>query len=58
MQIMFSTGALSLPTSVAVGDFNNDSELDITVGNSGTENIGILYGYGNDSFNESNNIFN
>jgi hypothetical protein len=50
MQIMFSTGALSLPTSVAVGDFNNDSELDITVANSGTGNIGVLFGYGNGSF--------
>ncbi len=50
MQIMFSTGALSLPTSVTIGDFNNDSELDITVANSGTENIGVLFGYGNGSF--------
>jgi hypothetical protein len=50
MQIMLSVGALSLPTSVAVGDFNNDSELDITIANSGTENIGIFYGYGNGSF--------
>jgi hypothetical protein len=50
MQIMFSTGALSISTSVAVGDFNNDSELDITVANSGIENIGVLYGYGNGSF--------
>jgi predicted nucleotidyltransferase len=50
MQIMFPTGALSLPTSVAVGDFNNDSELDIAVANSGTENIGLLFGYGNGTF--------
>jgi hypothetical protein len=50
MQIMFSTGALSLPNSVAVGDFNNDSKLDITVANSGTENIGVFFGYGNGSF--------
>jgi hypothetical protein len=50
MQMMFSTGALSLPTSVAIGDFNNDTELDITVANSGTENVGVLYGYGNGSF--------
>jgi hypothetical protein len=50
IQIMFSTGALSLPISVAVGDFNNDSELDITVANSGTENIDVLFGYGNGSF--------
>ena len=41
--MMFSTGALSLPTSVAVGDFNNDSELDITVANSATENVGVLF---------------
>jgi predicted nucleotidyltransferase len=50
IQIILSTGALSLPTSVAIGDFNNDSELDITVANSGTENIGVLFGYGNGSF--------
>ncbi len=50
MQIMFSTGVLSLPNSVAVGDFNNDGELDITVANSGTGNIGVLYRYGNDNF--------
>jgi hypothetical protein len=50
VQIMFSTGALSLPTSVSVGDFNNDSELDITIANSGTQNISVLFGYGNGSF--------
>jgi hypothetical protein len=50
MQMMFSTGALSLPTSIAVGDFNSDSELDITVANSGTENVGVLFGFGNGSF--------
>ncbi len=50
MQMMFSTGALSLPTSVAVGDFNNDSELDIAVANSASENVVILYGYGNGSY--------
>ncbi|CAF4188254.1 unnamed protein product, partial [Adineta steineri] len=41
---------LSFPTSVAVDDLNNDNELDIIVANSATENIGILYGYGNGSF--------
>ena len=50
MQMMFSTGALSLPTSVAVGDLNSDNQLDITVANSGSGNIGVLYGYGNGSF--------
>ena len=50
LQTMFSTGDLSFPTSVAVGDFNNDTELDITVANSATDNVGILFGYGNGSF--------
>ncbi|CAF4135376.1 unnamed protein product [Adineta steineri] len=50
LQTIFSTGDLSFPTSVAVDDLNDDNELDIIVANSATENIGILYGYGNGSF--------
>ncbi|CAF1461237.1 unnamed protein product [Adineta steineri] len=50
LQTVFSTGDLSFPTSVAVNDLNNDNELDIIVANSATENVGILYGYGNGSF--------
>ncbi|CAF0890611.1 unnamed protein product [Adineta steineri] len=50
LQTVFSTGDLSFPTSVAVDDLNNDNELDIIVANSATENVGILYGYGNGSF--------
>ena len=50
MQYTFTTGSLSFPTSIAIGDLNNDSELDIVVANSGTQTVGILYGYGNDSF--------
>jgi hypothetical protein len=46
----FSTGDRSLPTSVTVGEFNSDNQLDIAVANSGTNNIGILLGYGNGSF--------
>ncbi|CAF1004333.1 unnamed protein product [Adineta steineri] len=49
-QTMFSTGTLSLPTSVAVSDLDNDGELDIIVANSAADNVGILYGYGNGSF--------
>ena len=49
-QTMFSTGALSFPTSVAVGHFNNDSELDITVANAGTDSVSILFGDGNGNF--------
>ena len=32
------------PHSVALGDFNNDSWLDIVVANDGTNNVGILFG--------------
>ncbi|CAF3673135.1 unnamed protein product [Adineta steineri] len=54
LQTVFSTGDLSFPTSVAVDDLNNDNELDIIVANSATENVGILYGYGNGSFTNLN----
>ncbi|CAF4630636.1 unnamed protein product, partial [Rotaria socialis] len=44
----FSTG-LS-PWSVAVGDFNNDTRLDIVVANSDDNSVSVLLGYGNGSF--------
>jgi hypothetical protein len=47
-QITYSIG--TSPYSVAVGDFNKDTRLDIVVANSGDSNIGILLGYGNGSF--------
>ncbi|CAF0853554.1 unnamed protein product [Adineta steineri] len=50
LQTVFSTGDLSFPTAVAVDDLNNDNELDIIVAISATENVGILFGYGNGSF--------
>ena len=36
--------------SIAVGDFNNDTFIDIVVANSGRDNVGMFLGYGNDSF--------
>ncbi|CAF4810248.1 unnamed protein product, partial [Rotaria socialis] len=44
----FSTGYR--PKSVAVGDFNKDTRLDIVVENSNDNNVSVLLGYGNGSF--------
>ena len=46
----FSTGNDSHPISVTVGDFNHDTQQDIVVANSGTNNIGIFIGYENGTF--------
>jgi hypothetical protein len=47
---MLPTGNGSRPRSVAIGDFNNDTKLDIVVANYGSDNIAILLGYDNGSF--------
>jgi hypothetical protein len=46
----YSTGAGSTPTCVRVGDFNNDKHLDIAVVNYGTNNIVVLFGFGDGTF--------
>jgi hypothetical protein len=46
----YSTGYDSVPSSVAVADFNKDNHLDIAVADDGTNNIGIFFGYSNRSF--------
>jgi hypothetical protein len=46
----FSTGSGSLPYAVVNGDFNRDNIQDLIVPNSGTDNVGILLGYGNGKF--------
>ncbi|CAF1344331.1 unnamed protein product [Rotaria sordida] len=48
--VIYSTGARSQPSAVAVGDLNQDNILDIVIANFGTNSILILYGYGNGSF--------
>ncbi|CAF3577317.1 unnamed protein product [Rotaria sp. Silwood1] len=45
-----STGNGSQPYTIAIADFNKDGHLDIAVANPGTNNVGILLGYGNESF--------
>jgi hypothetical protein len=46
----YSTGNGSYSCWVAVGDFNNDSRLDIVVANSGTNNVGIFLSNGAGTF--------
>jgi hypothetical protein len=49
-QNTFSTGNGSLPYAIVNGDFNGDNIQDLIVPNSGTDNVGILLGYGNGNF--------
>lgn len=49
-QKRFSTGSGSLPYAIESHDFNEDHIQDLIVPNSGTDNIGILLGNGNEIF--------
>jgi hypothetical protein len=49
-QLTYSTGIDSVPSSIAVGDFNDDHHLDIAVVNTASDTIGIFLGYGNGRF--------
>ena len=49
-QATYLTGSAPHPYSLAVGDFNNDSRSDIVVANSGTDDLSILFGWGNGTF--------
>ena len=48
--VTYSTGIGSRPSTVAIADINNDNMMDIGVTNSGTNNVILLYGYGNGTF--------
>ncbi|CAF5085184.1 unnamed protein product, partial [Rotaria sp. Silwood1] len=48
--MMLSTGINSHPTSIAIGDFNGDSVVDIAVASYGTKQVGMILGYGNEAF--------
>ena len=49
-QSVYSLDFAPLPYSLATGDFNNDSQSDIVVANSGTDDISVLLGLGNGTF--------
>ncbi|CAF1413812.1 unnamed protein product [Adineta steineri] len=49
-QMTFSTGTSTAPWSVAVGDFDRDGRLDVATANYASNNVGVLYGYGNGTF--------
>lgn len=46
----YSTGDGSVPYSIALGHLNNDSHLDIVVVNSESDNIVLLFGHGDGTF--------
>jgi hypothetical protein len=48
--LSYSTGLSSRPVSIAVGDFNNDTYLDLTTAHYGGNTIGVFLGYGNGKF--------
>lgn len=45
-----STGSKSNPTSVSLGDLNQDHTIDIIVVNHDTSTVGLFFGYGNGTF--------
>jgi hypothetical protein len=53
---IYSTGQGSQPFSVALGDFDNDSRLDIVVANYDNDSVGVLLGYGNGTFRNQTTI--
>jgi hypothetical protein len=58
IQTTFFTGDDSFPNSIAVVDFNNDSYLDIVVVFTLSRYIGVIFGYGNGTFEVRKTSFN
>lgn len=46
----YSTGTGSTPYAIAVSDFDNDKRMDLAIANSGTNNLLLLFGFGNGRF--------
>ncbi|CAF3678182.1 unnamed protein product [Adineta steineri] len=49
-EIRYLTGSAPYPYSVSINDFNNDQQFDIVIANSGTDNLGIYFNLGNNTF--------
>ncbi|CAF1424753.1 unnamed protein product, partial [Rotaria sordida] len=47
---IYTTNQNSNPISIAIGDFNNDNNLDIVVANYGIGNVGVFLNYNNGTF--------
>ncbi|CAF1295038.1 unnamed protein product, partial [Adineta steineri] len=56
-EMLYSTGYDSLPFAAAIGDFNNDKQVDIAIINYGTCTVSILLGYGQGLFAFENIYF-
>ena len=54
--ILYSTTSNSNPTSIVIGDLNNDKYFDIIVANSNQQNIGIFMNYGNGTFEQQRTV--
>ena len=50
-------GVEDLPLSVAVGDFNNDTILDLAVADFFSDNVSILLGNGNGTFDTASQLW-
>ncbi|CAF3056648.1 unnamed protein product [Rotaria sp. Silwood2] len=46
----YASGGGSSLQCIVIGDLNNDANMDIVLANYGTDNVGVLFGYGNGSF--------
>jgi hypothetical protein len=51
-QTTFTTGFNSQPYSLAIGDFDNDTSLDIIIANHGTNNVDVFLGQGDGTFTD------
>ncbi|CAF5053912.1 unnamed protein product, partial [Rotaria sp. Silwood1] len=49
-QVTYSTHPYLFPCAMAVGDFNNDTRVDIVFGSCRSENVGVFLGCDNGSF--------